>query len=104
MEESKLFKFTGNSKDAITIDSKMLNDGKTDNFTLRKEIIEKIISEIVSQSKFAVNIDLNNVNADVSKLERLVIELIPRLKEIGASLAITNNNILSSEFLEAHEL
>lgn len=104
MEESKLLKGNENIIDSITIDANMLSDGKIDNFALRKEIIEKVIGEIMSKSKFSVNINLNNVNVDASKVERFVIEIIPRLKEIGASLVITNNNILSSEFLEIHEL
>lgn len=62
-------------------------------------IVEQAISDIISQSKHTVILNLQEVVVETNKMERLVIELMARLKEIGASVAITNNNIISSEFL-----
>lgn len=100
MEESD---FTSNVSDissAIEVKKNVLNIENLNDFTKRKETISKIISDIISKGKFTVNLNLENVEIPKEKLERFVIELMPRLKEIGGSIVITNNNnILSSNFL-----
>ncbi len=89
---------------SIEVNEKTLNNDSLLNFNTRKEKVEKVISDIVSNGKFTVNINLNNVNVEEERLERFVIELVPRLKEIGAKLTITNNHILSKEFLDEYKL
>ncbi len=89
---------------AIEIKNDVLNSENLNDFTKRKEAISKIISDIISKEKFTVNLNLENVEVQKEKLERFVIELIPRLKEVGGSIVITNNNILSSSFLGQNEL
>ncbi|MCI8519764.1 MAG: hypothetical protein HFJ51_07060 [Clostridia bacterium] len=58
------------------------------------------MSEIISKQKLTININLKDVNVDKEKLERFIIELVPRLREVGASIGITNNNILSESFIQ----
>ena len=93
-----------NLEDAIKIANSSLKPEKLSNFTARKEIIQKAISDMISKEKYVVNLDLKDVSAEKEKLERFVTELIPRLREIGGTIGITNNSILSSEFLQNHDL
>ena len=94
--------FTTNTPDissAVEINKEKLTPENLQNFSQRKMIVEQAISDIISQSKHTVILNLQEVVVETNKMERLVIELMARLKEIGASVAITNNNIISSEFL-----
>lgn len=94
--------FSSNEPDfdnAITLDNKTITREAIDNFSKRKEIIEKIINEAITKEKYTVVIDLENVDVEEKKLERFSIELMPRLREIGGCLYLTNNRILSDEFL-----
>ncbi len=85
---------------AIEVNSSKLNNDSLANFNSRKEIVDSIISDIVKDENFNVNINLKDSTIDSSKIERFIIELIPRLKEMGAGLAVTNNdNVLNSDFL-----
>lgn len=87
-------------KDTIEISNKKLKKEKLNDFTSRKALVQEIIADIISKGKFTVNINLKDLDVEQEKLERFIIELIPRLKEIGGSIIITNNdNILSSAFL-----
>lgn len=95
---------TDNLEEAIKISNASLKAEKLNNFTGRREIIKKVISDMISKEKYVVNLDLKDVNVEREKLERFVTELIPRLREIGGTIGITNNNILSSEFLQNHGL
>ena len=47
---------------------------------------------------------MHKVQCEQEYLERFIIELIPRLKEIGGKLIISNNSILDSTFLEKNNL
>lgn len=94
--------FSSNEPDfdnAITLDNKTITREAIDNFSKRKEIIEKIINEAITKEKYTVVIDLENADVEEKKLERFNIELMPRLREIGGCLYLTNNRILSDEFL-----
>lgn len=99
MEEKDFTSKVSDITDSIEIKENILKPEKLNNFTERKNTISHIISEIISKEKFTVNLNLKNVNVQTDKLERFVIELIPRLKEIGGNIVITNNDILSSTFL-----
>ena len=49
--------------------------------------------------------NLDGVNIEVQYLERFIIELIPRLKEIGGGVVISNNNEkISNNFLSKYGL
>ncbi len=94
--------FTSNAPDisnSIEISKKNLSNSNLINFSARKEKIQNIISDIVSSGKLTVNLNLSEVEVENEKLQRFVIELMPRLKEIGAKISLTNNSILSNDFL-----
>lgn len=99
MEEKDFTSKVSDITDSIEIKETLLKPEKLNNFTERKDTISNIISEVISKEKFTVNLNLKNVSVQTDKLERFVIELIPRLKEIGGNIVITNNDILSSTFL-----
>lgn len=99
--------FTANTPDisnAVEINKEKLTPENLQTFSQRKLLIEQAISDIISQSKHTVILNLGEVAVERNKIERLVIELIPRLKELGASVAITNNSILSTEFLQENNI
>lgn len=99
--------FTSNISDissAVEIKKNVLSIENLNDFTKRKETVSNIVSDIISKGKFTINLNLENVDIPIEKLERFVIELIPRLKEIGGSVVVTNNNILGSEFLVQNRL
>ena len=85
---SNAIEITKNDLDNITV------------FDTRKDVVEKIISKIIEEEKFIVNINLEGIEIEEKYLERFIVELKPRLKEIGANIVITNNRILSDKFLE----
>ena len=85
---------------AIVVKSTDITNDTLKNFTTRKAVVEKVMSDIVSKQQLTINVNLKDVNVDKDKLERFIIELVPRLREVGASLAITNNNILSESFIQ----
>lgn len=87
---------------AVNVDSSTIKNENLTDFSTRKNIVQQIISDMVSKEKYTVNLNLTNVDVQVSKLERFVIELMPRLREIGASINITGNNILGAEFLQSN--
>lgn len=88
-----------NSENMISITKSIIKQEKLTDFKNRKELIQKIIEDMVKQEKFTVNLNLEKVEVPVETLERFMIELIPRLKELGGHLVITNNHILNSAFL-----
>lgn len=99
--------FTTNRPDAsnaIKVSSTIIKLENMENYASRKETIQKIISDIISKEKFTVAIDLKDVNVEEECLKRFVIELLPRLREIGGSITITNNNILSNDFLLEYKI
>lgn len=99
--------FTSNVSDissAIEIKKNVLTHENLNDFTKRKEAISKIISDIISKGKFTVNLNLEDVEVVQEKLERFIIEFTPRLKEIGGSIVVTNNNILDNGFLAQNGL
>ncbi len=88
-----------NLENAIEFNNEKLNSETLHNFDSRKAVVDEIILNILKDDKFTVVLDLGAVSVPKDKMERFIIELIPRLKEIGAGLEIKNNNILSSDFL-----
>ena len=82
---------------AIEITYKSLKTDNMMDFSSRKIIIEDTISSIISKEKYTVKLNLNKVEVESKYIERFIIELLPRLKEIGASFTIINNEGLLSE-------
>lgn len=104
MEDSD---FVGSASDiskSVEVNSSKLNFDNLNNFNNRKKLVEAIITEAVSKEKFTININLQDVNMETRYLERFIIELIPRIKEIGGSVVLTNNSILGQDFLSENRL
>lgn len=68
----------------IDTTSEVMNDYK-----LRQELINKIVSLVVKYDLDGINIDFENMYVEDKQLfNRFIIELAPRLKEIGAVLSV----------------
>ena len=105
MDESDFSTKETDLNNAIELTSRSLKTDNMKDFSSRKKIIEDTISSIISKEKYTVKLNLKNVEVESKLLERFIIELIPRLKEIGASLAITNNDaLLTDNFLQSMNL
>jgi len=104
MEDDDFSSSTGDISQAIEINSSKLTYEKLNNFNVRKELIEGIISKAIDDNKFTFNINLQNVNIESKYLERFIIEFIPRIRGIGGKVMLTNNSSLSSAFLEENKL
>ena len=105
MEDSDFSSKDADINNAIEITNETIKADNLQNFDSRKEVIEEIILDVIAKEQYTVNLNLENVNLDTTYLERFVIELIPRLREIGGSVLITNNNnILSNEFVSKFSL
>ena len=102
--EEELSLGTPDPTNAIELNSLKINNDNLKDFSVRKNLIDEVITNIVKDNKLTVVINLSDVNIEKNYLERLIIELIPRLKEIGGALQITNNNILNSEFLNKYKI
>lgn len=90
---------------AIKITKKTIKSESISNFSNRKNTISKMLEDCVSKGKYTINLDLKDIGVQTDKLERLILELIPRLKELGGAVMITNNNgILSDSFLSQNNL
>lgn len=100
MNEDDFRSNNSESENSIEITQSVINSEKLQNFDLRKSEIQKIINDIVSKNRFMVKLNMQNINVTQDKLERFIIEIIPRLKEIGASITITQNNILTDDFIQ----
>ena len=104
MSDDDFFSGTGDLSNSIEVNKTSLSSEKINNFNNRKKVVENIISDIIKKNKFTVNINLQDVNAQKEYLERFIIELIPRIKEIGGKVMLTNNNILDSDFVNENKL
>ncbi len=99
--------FSSNTADlssSIEVTKKTLTSESLEDFDSRKTVVEKIISDMISAEKYTVNINLQDVDVESEKLERFIIELVPRLKEIRGSVVVSNNSILSDEFLTSYNI
>ena len=83
-----------NIKDIVIKD---LDKEEMTNYIQREQIIEKLIDTIMLDTSLnAVDINLEQINDDSELYLRFIIELIPRLKEIGIKVYITNNEIIDA--------
>lgn len=104
MEESDFSSNNADIENSIEIDSSVLTTEALENFDARKKVVQSIIQKIISDEKYTVNLNLENLEVESFYLERFIIELIPRLKEIGGNVLVTNNNILSDEFINDNNI
>lgn len=104
MEEDDFSSKVADVNNAIEINEKVITTENISDFNNRKKTIEDIISNVISKEKYTINLNLQNVNIEEKLLERLILELIPRLKEIGGSVIVTNNNILNNAFVSDNNL
>lgn len=93
-----------NLDNAIEINKKDITTEKLTDFNTRKALVNDLVSKVISKEKFTININLKDATVEKEKLERFIIELLPRIREIGASLSITNNNILDQNFLSSNNI
>ena len=104
MEETDFTSKMPDIENSIEIGKNTITSEKIDKFSDREKIVEDIIGQVISKEKFTVNINLKDIDVPKEKMERFIIELIARLKEIGGSVIVTNNNILDSEFIKEFNL
>lgn len=102
MQESDFSSKNTDIENSIEIDNEKLKLENLQDFSKRKSVVKEIISEAISKEKYTVNLNLENVDVEEIYLERFIIELIPRLKEIGGNIVITNNSLLSEEFINKY--
>ena len=75
-----------NDEAGIKVTSTILNS-----YTKRQELIENIVDVCVEYQLDGINIDFENMyQADKDKFSRFIIELDPRMKELGVVLSVDN--------------
>lgn len=104
MSESDFSSKSADVNNAIELNKKVIISDNMKDFNSRKKTVEDIISNIISKEKYTVNINLKDVDLEEKLIERFIIELMPRLKEIGGSIVVTNNSILNSTFISENNL
>ena len=68
------------------------------NYTDRNKVINDLYKKLVDYQFTGININFNKID-DVNSFNRFVIELTPRLKELGIKVAITNNKMVDKDKL-----
>ena len=80
----KVWPMISNTIAGIDTTSKIMNDYK-----LRKDLIEKIVNACVKYNLDGINIDFENMKKeDIDLYSRFIIELTPRIKEIGLAISV----------------
>jgi spore germination protein YaaH len=80
----KVWPMVSNSSAGIDVTSKIMND-----YESRKELIEEIVDVCVKYKLDGINIDFENMKKeDVDLYSRFIIELTPRIKEIGLAISV----------------
>ena len=75
----KVWPMISNSDAGIKVTSNILNS-----YSKRQELIEQIVEKCVEYGVDGINVDFENIyEADKDKYSRFIIELVPRMKEIG---------------------
>ena len=77
------------------------NDLNLKDFTKREEIIKNIVSIAYTYKINGINI---NTSEDNGGIERLIIELSPRLREMGISLNLILNNTCTINFINTRSI
>lgn len=68
------------------------------NYTDRNKVINDLYKKLVDYQFTGININFKKID-DVNSFNRFVIELTPRLKELGIKVAITNNKMVDKDKL-----
>ncbi len=80
----KVWPMISNTIAGIDTTSKIMNDYK-----LRKDLIEKIVNVCVKYNLDGINVDFENMKKeDIDLYSRFIIELTPRIKEIGLAISV----------------
>lgn len=80
----KVWPMISNAEAGITITSKIMN-----NYEIRKKLIENIVKMCIKYELDGINVDFENMKQEDKDLySRFIIELTPRLKEIGAVVSV----------------
>lgn len=61
-------------------------------YTDRNKVINELYKKLVEHQFSGVNINFKKID-DVNSFNRFIIELTPRLKELGIKVAVTKMNI-----------
>lgn len=67
-------------------------------YTDRNKIINALYQKLVEYQFSGVNVNFDKID-DVNSFNRFIIELTPRLKELGIKVAVTNNEIIDKDKL-----
>lgn len=68
------------------------------NYTDRNKVINDLYKKLVDYQFSGININFKKID-DVNSFNRFVIELTPRLKELGIKVAVTNNKTIDKDKL-----
>ena len=68
-------------------------------YTDRNKVINELYKKLVEHQFSGVNINFKKID-DVNSFNRFIIELTPRLKELGIKVAVTKNEYIDSAKLE----
>ena len=80
----KVWPIVSNAEAGIKITSNILNS-----YTKRQELIQKIVEKCAQYDIDGINIDFENMyQADKDKFSRFIIELMPRMQEMGVVLSV----------------
>lgn len=80
----KVWAMVSNAIAGIDVTSEIMND-----YSLRKQLIEDIIKACIDYNLDGINIDFENMKQeDINMFSRFIIELEPRMKEIGLVLSV----------------
>jgi spore germination protein YaaH len=80
----KVWPMVSNAEAGIKVTSSILNS-----YTKRQELIESIVEKCVEYGIDGINMDFENMyEADKDKYSRLIIELVPRMQELGAVTSV----------------
>ena len=80
----KVWPMVSNAEAGIKVTSNILNS-----YTKRQELIQSIVEKCIQYDIDGINIDFENMyQADKDKFSRFVIELMPRMKEMGIVVSV----------------
>lgn len=80
----KVWPMVSNAEAGIDVTSKILNS-----YSKRQELIESIVEKCVEYELDGINMDFENIyQDDKDKYSRLIIELVPRIQEVGGITSV----------------
>ena len=80
----KVWPMISNAEAGIDVTSKILNS-----YSKRQKLIESIVEKCVEYELDGINVDFENIyEADKDKYSRFIIELVPRIQEVGGITSV----------------